>query len=262
MRTRKKFLLSGGILAAVVLLAGAAVVWYTRLSDNAPERVSLTDAISSVGSAGATPAGGASASPPIPSPAQMPAGAAPGAQQDGLAGTWALAPNSDSFVGYRVREELARIGATTAVGRTNQITATLEFDGAAITDVRVTADLRSLRSDNNLRDGQLRTQALETNRFPTASFVLAEPMRIGAVPPEGVTVEATAVGDLTLHGVTRRVSIDLQGQRTQGFVVIVGSLEIRFADFAIAPPRAASVLSVEDHGVMELQLVFQRQSQS
>ena len=263
MRTRKKFLLGGGILAAVaLLLTGAAVVWYTRLSDDAPERVSLTDAVSSVGGAGATAAAGTSAASPSPSPAEAPAGAAPGAEQDGLAGTWVLAPNSDSFVGYRVREELARIGATTAVGRTKEITATLEFDGLAITDVRVTADLRTLRSDNNLRDGQLRTQALETNRFPTASFVLAEPIRLGAVPAEGVTMEATAVGDLTLHGVTRRVSIDLQGQRNQGFVVIVGSLEIRFADFGIAPPRAASVLSVEDRGVMELQLVFQRQSQS
>jgi polyisoprenoid-binding protein YceI len=263
MFSRKRVLLGGGIsVALAVILTGAAVIWYTRASDDAPDRVSLTDAVSSIGGTDATTTPATSAAAPASSPADAPVAAPAGAQQEDLAGTWLLAPNSDSFVGYRVKEELARIGAATAVGRTKEITATLQFDGAAITDVRVTADLRALRSDSNLRDGQLRTQALETNRFPTATFVLVEPIRLDAVPAEGVPVDATAVGDLTLHGVTRRVSIDLQGQRTRGFVVVVGSLEIRFADFGIAPPRAASVLSVEDRGILELQLVFQRQSQS
>jgi hypothetical protein len=43
-----------------------------------------------------------------------------------------------------------------------------------------------------------------------------------------------------------------------GQVVVVGSTEIVFADYQIAQPTAASVLSVEDHGVIELQLVFSR----
>jgi polyisoprenoid-binding protein YceI len=273
MFSRRKLLIGGGVVVALaVVLSAAAVIWYARSSDDAPERVSLSEAVSSVGGAPQTTAPATTApttsapatsdASPTSPPAAAPAAAPSVAQPEDLAGTWALAPNSESFVGYRVKEELARIGSATAVGRTNAITATLQFDGSAIRDVRVTADLRTLRSDNNLRDGQLRTQALETNRFPAATFVLAEPIRLEAVPAEGVPVDATAVGDLTLHGVTRRVSIDLQGQRTRGLVVVVGSLEIRFADYGIAPPRAASVLSVEDRGILELQLVFQRQSQS
>ena len=245
MFTRKQTVIGGGILAAIVIAVGAALVWYTALPHDAPSRVSLSDAVTSA-------QGGVNE-------AAVTVDAAPAdAAANGLAGTWVLAANGESFVGYRVKEELARIGATTAVGRTRQLTATLQFDGTAITDVQVQADLTRLQSDSALRDGALRTQALETSRYPTATFALTQPIPLGTVPDEGVPVAATAVGDLTLHGVTRRVSIDLQGQRTNGQVVVVGSLEIRFADFSIAQPRAASVLSVEDRGTMELQLVFER----
>ena len=49
----------------------------------------------------------------------------------------------------------------------------------------------------------------------------------------------------------------MQGQLTDGFVVIVGSLEIQFADYDIDEPNSGLVLSVEDHGVVEFQLVFE-----
>lgn len=66
------------------------------------------------------------------------------------------------------------------------------------------------------------------------------------------------MGDLTLHGVTKQVAIPVEGQFTNGQVVVVGSLEIVFADYMIDKPSAASVLSVDDHGVLEIQLVFGR----
>jgi len=241
MMTRNRTLIGGAVLAALgVIAATGAIVWYTAFRDDAPSRVSLSDAVASIGSSATS---------------QQESEAA------ALTGTWVLAPGSDSFVGYRVKEELARIGAMTAVGRTSGITANLEFDGSSITDGLVSADLTTLQSDSTMRDGQLRRQALETNTYPTAIFELTQPIALNGVPAEGVPLTATAVGDLTLHGVTRRVNIDLQGQRQNGLVVVVGSLDIAFADFNIAPPSAASVLSVEDRGVLELQLVFRHESQ-
>ena len=58
-----------------------------------------------------------------------------------------------------------------------------------------------------MRDGQLGRQGLETDTYPTATFVLAEPIELDAAPAEGQAIAATAVGDLTLHGVTQRVEI-------------------------------------------------------
>jgi polyisoprenoid-binding protein YceI len=157
-----------------------------------------------------------------------------------------------------VKEELKGVGSTTAVGRTTAVTADLQYDGQAITAVNVTADLRQLASDNIMRDGQLRQQALETDRYSTAKFTLTKPIAIDSAPVDGQTMSVTAVGDLSLHGVTRQVSVPLQGQFINGQLVVVGSMDIAFADFGITPPNSFSVLSVENHGVMELQLLFQK----
>lgn len=273
MMTRRK-LLGGGALLAALALASAGVLWYTVLRDNAPPKVNLSDAIASLPGSATTPAaasptGSATTASVAPSAATASvtatttAAASPApsaAPVNPLAGVWTLAPAGDSFVGYRVKEELARIGSTTAVGRTKKLTGTLTFDGAAITSVQVSADLTGLQSDQPQRDGALRTQALETARYPTATFTLTQPIQLASIPAEGAPLRTTANGDLTLHGVTQPVQIDLEGQRTNGFLAVAGSLDINFADFGIAPPRSFNVLSVENHGVMELQLIFQQGS--
>jgi polyisoprenoid-binding protein YceI len=173
-----------------------------------------------------------------------------------LAGTWNVVSGSSSFVGYRVNEKLASIGANTAVGRTQNVQGTLVYDGSAITSVQITADLTTLTSDKSQRDGALRNQAIQTGRFPTATFSLATPISVDGSPQEGATVSKTVQGNLTLHGVTRPVAIDVQGQLKNGQVVVVGSTTINFSDFSITPPSSFSVLSIDDHGVMEFQLVL------
>lgn len=175
-----------------------------------------------------------------------------------FAGQWNIVSGASTFVGYRVQEQLVGVGANTAVGRTMAVTGSLTFDGSSITRLEVSANLSQLRSDNSLRDGQLRTQAIESGRYPNATFVLAAPISIGDPPAEGVTVTRTITGDLTLHGVTRRISMDVQGQIRSGQLVVVGSTEILFSDYNIGQPRGMSVVSIENKGIMELQLVFGR----
>jgi hypothetical protein len=41
-------------------------------------------------------------------------------------------------------------------------------------------------------------------------------------------------------------------------VTVTGSIDIRFADYEIEKPTSFVVLSIEDHGTMELQLHFRR----
>jgi polyisoprenoid-binding protein YceI len=165
-----------------------------------------------------------------------------------------LDDSSGSFVGYRVKETLASIGATVAVGRTPAVTGSMTVDGSTITAAEFSADLTGLRSDNDRRDGYLRRQSLETEQFPTATFRLTAPVDLGSEPADGATVEATATGDLTLHGVTKAVEIPLQARLQNGVVTVAGSLPIAFADYAIAKPEAMIVLSVEDAGTLEVQL--------
>lgn len=242
--TRKKMMLIGGTAAVVLTGAAGAGAYYTLVEHGAPEQVTLNSAIASVSTATAGTSG-------------LVAGTN-NADTANLTGTWTLASDGTSFVGYRVKEELAGIGTFTAVGRTSNIQANLTFDGSAITDVNVTADLTGLTSDSTMRDGQLRRQGIQTDTYPSATFTLTEPVALATVPIEGETIAATATGNCTLHGVTRNVSIPLQGQLTNGRVVVVGSLDIAFADYGIEKPASARVLGMEDHGTMELQLVLQR----
>jgi polyisoprenoid-binding protein YceI len=253
---------------AIVALAVAGVgLWYLFFRPAGPAPVSL-------GSATPTQVAEATADPVTDAPAtaepSADTSAAPAESQapasgDGVTGTWAVDPTigsfddfSGSFVGYRVRETLATIGATEAVGRTPDVTGSITIDGSSITAADFTADLSTLQSDDDRRDGQLRQQALETGQFPEATFVLTQPIDLGGVPADGETIEATATGDLTLHGVTNSVQIPLRARLDGDVIVVVGSFPIVFADYGIDQPQSMMVLSVEDNGVMELRLQLTR----
>lgn len=184
----------------------------------------------------------------------------------GLDGSWAVETSigsfsdfSSSWVGYRVDETLAGNRANTAVGRTPNVSGTLAMSGTQITSVEVTADVTTLQSDDQRRDGQLREQALETRQFPQATFKLTSPIDLGSAPADGATVNATATGELTLHGVTKTVEVPIQAKLSGDVVTVVGSIEIQFADYSIAQPVSFAILSVEDHGTMEFQLHFRHQ---
>jgi polyisoprenoid-binding protein YceI len=204
-------------------------------------------------------------SQPAASIAALPSGAA-SSLSAGLDGTWSIdasigsfADFSSSWVGYRVDETLAGNRANTAVGRTPDVSGTLTLAGTQITTVEVTANVQTLRSDDDRRDGQLQRQALETSQFPTATFKLTTPIELGSVPTDGQAITATATGELTLHGVTKTVQVPIQAELSGDVVTVAGSIDIQFADFDIAQPTSFAVLSIEDHGTMELQLHFRHQ---
>jgi polyisoprenoid-binding protein YceI len=264
------------VVAVIVLVVAIGGAWYLFLRPSGPAPVSLGSAAprtaqpSAAADPAADPDGAAATAGPsagvTAGPSAGASASAPGSSQDtsaagAISGTWNVDPTvgsfedfSGSFVGYRVKETLASIGATEAVGRTPDVTGSITVDGSTITAAEFSADLTGLRSDNDRRDGQLRRQALETDQFPTATFKLTAPVDLGAVPAEGATADVTASGDLTLHGVTKPVEIPLQARLQDGVVTVAGALPIAFADYAIAKPEAMIVLSVEDAGTLEVQL--------
>ena len=190
-------------------------------------------------------------------PESQSAGAEPLAAAD-LVGTWVLSERGESFVGYRIGEVLANVGTATAVGRTGEITATLEFDGETITAVEIVADLRTLKSDQGFRDGALKDRGIESNTYPFATFVLTEAISIDIIPVGENPVSVTVAGTLELHGVTNDVQIELAGQYVGGLVVVSGSTEIVLLDYGIEAPVGFRVLSIEESGQMEFQIVFER----
>jgi len=178
-----------------------------------------------------------------------------------IEGSWEIRDpaGSGSFVGYRVQEQfVGALAAQEATGRTSEVTGRLRIEGNRVTEAEVRADLRSLRSDKDRRDNYLKRNGLESEQFPESTFRLTEPITLPTGVRPGRTVTVTAAGEFTLHGVTRPVTIELEGRWDGRKVQVVGRLPITFADYGITPPNIGGFVSVEDRGVMELQLFFTR----
>jgi polyisoprenoid-binding protein YceI len=186
-----------------------------------------------------------------------------------LDGTWSVDPSlgsfdygaqdfSGSWVGYRVQEELVGLGGTFAVGRTPDVTGSITLAGPAVTAAQLSADLTTLQSDQAMRDGQLGRQGIETDRFPTATFTLTQPIDLGTLPAEGEGISATAIGDLTLHGVSRSVEIPLTAVWQGDVIGVAGSYTFPWEDFDMERPQSMRVVSLADEVTMELQVFFRR----
>ncbi len=173
---------------------------------------------------------------------------------DPVSGTWVVAP--DSEVGYRVSEVLGGID-TTGSGRTNQVSGTLTIAGTRATAAEFTVDMASITSDSDRRDGQFRTRIMTVDEFPTATFVLTQPIDFGTAPAEGAQITASATGDLTLRGVTKTVTFDLTAQYENGRVGVLGNIPILFSDYEIPDP-SNGIATVKDNGSLEFVLLFDK----
>lgn len=237
--TRVRTIIIAAVLA-VVLAVGAGAYWY--LKDDAPDAVALNTAVKSVQDSDS-------------------------ALVDGIEGTWAVDTQTGNydfdsatgtFAGFRIKEELASIGSTTAVGRTGAVSGTVVIDGTTVTAAQFEVDLRTVTTNESRRDDRVQS-ALATSRFPTATFKLTQPIALGDGADEGDKVSVTAVGDLTIKGVTKPVSMKLDAQLVEDTIVIVGSTNVAFSDYGVQVPSAQIVLSVEDHGVVEMQLLLKKE---
>lgn len=254
---------------ALVGIAGVAVAgllaWIVLFGGEAPSTADIDDAVGAVASPSPTASAPPSAEPQPSSAASTGPSAAPsdGPSGEGLDGPWQVDTSigsfddfSSSWAGFRVDEVLAQgIGRTTAVGRTPGVSGSLEFRGTVVDSATVEVDLTRIVSDRTRRDGAIQ-RSLDTASFPTATFVLTRPLDLGGEPAEGTTLTGTAVGELTIHGVTRPAEFALEARLVGDVVAVVGSAAVAFSDFDVRMPSAPIVVSVEDDGILELQLFF------
>lgn len=181
----RRGLVIGAIITAVVVIGIA--LWL--VFGDAPAEVSIEDA------AGAASTETAADSSTTGTSSAISAG--------GVQGTWtvttdaqpySLEDSTGTFVGFRIAEELSRVGAATAVGRTPEVTV-------------------------------------------------------------GEVVGATAVGDLTVNGVTQPVEVPLEaGVADNGLLVVTGTIDVLLSDYGVTAPSAPIVVSVSDEETVEIQL--------
>jgi polyisoprenoid-binding protein YceI len=230
-------LIVAGVVVLVLALGGGYLLLSARTADSPPP--------AALDPAPAATAGGATTT-----------GADAAATADG---TWRVSDDGSSYVGYRVREQLAFLSSPNdAVGRSTAVTGTMEIAGDRVESVRISADLTKLASDEQRRDNAIRERGLESARFPTATFELVEPIQLDGPPVAGQEVGGKGRGRLSVHGVTREVDLHLKGRWTGPAIQVAGSLPVRMSDFGIEPPRFGPVVSIEDRLAVEFRLTFER----
>jgi polyisoprenoid-binding protein YceI len=145
------------------------------------------------------------------------------------AGRWTVDPNHSGVL-FMVRH----LGLSNVRGRFDRFDATLDVgESRADTTVAADIDMSSVDTNNADRDAHLRsTDFFDTEKHPTMSF------RSTSVEADGDQFELR--GDLTINGVTRPVTLDVEYFGTEVYPVdqrlhagFAATTTIRRSDFGI-----------------------------
>ncbi len=192
--------------------------------------------------------GGPGGGPPPPPPPTA------GAKLEIIAGSSAT---------YRVTEQLAGVDfPNDAVGSTDKVSGSMQIlpDGTVAPGAKLVIDLRTMTSDQSMRDGYVRNRTLETEKFPEAVFVPTELKGVPKMVPSTGQLGVQLTGNMTIHGVTKPVTfkgiatIDPRSSTVAGRALTT----ITFSDFGLNKPTLARLLSVEDKITLELVYKFKR----
>jgi polyisoprenoid-binding protein YceI len=175
------------------------------------------------------------------------------AKVDAPAPAYTVGPGSQA--GYRVGELLSgqRIDA---VGRTPDVTGSVQLADTKVTAGEITVDLRTVTSDQSRRDDYFTANIMETTQYPNAVFTLTQPVDLGAEFASGAPVTVDATGTLTVKDVTRKVTFPLTALRDGDTIDVSGSVPVTFTDFGIEPPNFGNVVRVDPTGQIEFLLTL------
>lgn len=119
-----------------------------------------------------------------------------------LAGTWSIDPEH-SNVGFKVRHMMV----SNVKGNFEKVSGIIEIDDNDLTrsKVNVSIETASINTNVRKRDEHLRSaDFLDVAKFPVMTFVSNKVVRDGKD-------RLKVTGNLTLHGVTREVVLDVEG---------------------------------------------------
>ena len=163
---------------------------------------------------------------------------------------------SASKASYHAHEQLVgRSLPSEAVGTSTSVSGSIQLAGNGAINAdqsQVQVDLSQLQSDQDRRDNFIKGQTLQTSRYPMASFVPREAQGLPSPLPNDGQLEFQLSGDLTVHGVTKPVTWDVNAQFTPASITGDATTNVNISDFGMTPPKAGPVLSIEDGLTLEL----------
>ena len=169
---------------------------------------------------------------------------------------WAVDGNH-SQVGWAVQH----YGISIIHGYFKKFETTVNFEGDDPTRwaVEATIDAASIESNCEQRDHHLRSaDYFDVEQYPTIAFKSTRVERQGGRGDEWGPYRVA--GDLTIHGVTRPVALDLEyqgearGSRGQQFRVFTTALTVNRGDYGVGQPVAAGSTGVGEELTLTLQI--------
>jgi polyisoprenoid-binding protein YceI len=137
----------------------------------------------------------------VPAFAQQPA--APASTQAPAAATTWKVDTAHSTAGFSVKHMMV----ATVRGTLGPISGTVDYDGKNVSTIKadISIDVTKINTGNESRDKDLRdTGFFEVTKYPTMKF------KSKRVEP-GTAGQFRLIGDLTMHGVTKEVTLDVEG---------------------------------------------------
>lgn len=191
----------------------------------------------------ATPAP-ATTVPPTPTPTTTPT--APAAASS----TWTVGSASKATV--TVREQLVGRNAPNdailvATGGTGSFE--LNADGTFTPASKIVFDLTTLTSDSRDRDNFVKGTTINTRQFPNAELVPTKATGLALPLPASGTFAFTLTGKMTIRGVTKDVTFDVQAKRDGANLTATATAapSWKFGDFGMdVPSLPFRVVSIVD----------------
>jgi polyisoprenoid-binding protein YceI len=175
---------------------------------------------------------------------------------------------------YKVGERMAGIDTgNDATGTTEAIAGVvvLKADGSIdSSQSKITVQMKTLKSDQQLRDMYVQGYVLHTEKFPTLEFVPTKAVGMPFPLPMGKPLPGTKltnypeaaafklVGNMTLHGVTKEVTWSVVSTINNETVSGQANTTVQFVDFGLTKPAVPLLASVSDDIRLEIEFRTKR----
>jgi polyisoprenoid-binding protein YceI len=164
-------------------------------------------------------------------------------------GTWRA--GDGSVAGFRVEESFL-VQRSTIFGRTSAVTGSLVIAHQEISSGTFHVDLSKVTIGGKPNASFFKL--LETSKYPDATITLTRPIVFRSIPTDGQTISSQAPVSLTMHGITRVVTLTVTARSNGSVLAATGSVPILASDWRIQSPYA-----VHNDALIEFLVVLQKE---
>lgn len=107
--------------------------------------------------------------------------------------------------------------------------------------MNIVVDLRTLQTDSQMRDNYVRRNALQTDTYPSATFVSVSTQGLPTNVTDGQTLHFQLTGNMTMHGKTNKAVFDVQGKVVGKTITGTATSTVYMTDYGIEPPNLANI---------------------